>query len=395
MTTKIIFDITLTIVIIYIFFIYNVEHTTDIPDAVEIKNVPDKYKDDVKQIKYLYDIAKKIQIENEYLTVSQKQLIIGSGATGPTGATGDIRFADCFASGYISVGSAKIDQTGDIYGNNLNLKGSISIDSNIDSIDSIITGSIIAEANNNKGDLIELINNQKKDDKWIISNTKSEDINDNKLSFTKKIGNTKDISVLELYDNGDVNIPGNLKVSDLYVNNIYQKKNKAKYIRVGNMMTQSITIPNLNGKIITDEISELALPNWSLTQIIVLDHTGKNVARSKPVSIIFSTPLQISDYDNNPNNITNSTILYNNLQLSTRKGYYGGTGYHHLEIELENECDIYRIELYNMNALPSDLQTTSKMNGTIVELISNDKKIINRRIHTGLWTSVMSKEYIL
>ena len=75
MTTKIIFDITLTIVIIYIFFIYNVEHSTDIPYDIqdEIKNVSDKYKDDVKQIKYLYDIAKKIQIENEYLTVSQKQ----------------------------------------------------------------------------------------------------------------------------------------------------------------------------------------------------------------------------------------------------------------------------------------------------------------------------------
>ena len=390
MTTKIIFDITLTIIIIYIFFIYNVEHNSDVSDkdtsiiyeTEEIKNVRSKYIDDVKQIKYLYDIAKKIQIENEYLTVSQKQLIIGSGATG---ATGDIKFTDCFASGYISVGSAKITQSGDIYGNNLNLKGSIS------NIGDILTGSIIVEANNDKGDLIELINTQKKDDKWIISNTKSKNINDNKLSFTKIIGNTKDISVLELYDNGDVNIPGNLKVSELYVNNIYQKRNKAKYIRVGNMITTDLS--SLNGQ----TKSELAVPNyWSLTQIRVYDHKGDNVARSATnVSTIHSKTFTFPGYNNIPSNIVNSELLYNNVPgTSTMIGYYGGVGYHLLEIELKEEYDIYRIELYNMY-IPSDLEKTSRMNGTMVELINYDHSFVNRRIHTGLWTSVFSKEYTL
>jgi hypothetical protein len=393
MTTKIIFDITLTIIIIYIFFIYNVEHNSDLPDkdtsiiyeTEEINNVRSKYTDDIKQIKYLYDIAKKIQIENEYLTVSQKQLIIGSGATGATGATGDIKFTDCFASGYISVGSAKIDQHGDIYGNNLNLKGSIS------NIGDIITGSIIVEANNDKGDLIELINTQKKDDKWIISNTKSKNINDNKLSFTKIIGNTKDISVLELYDNGDVNIPGNLKVTDLYVNNIYQKRNKAKYIRVGNMITTDLS--SINGQ----TKSELAVPNnWSLSKIIVYDHKGNNVAQSaNEVSKISSEPFIFTGYDNKPSNIVNSELLYNNVPgTSTMIGYYGGVGYHLLEIELKEEYDIYRIELYNMYN-PRDREKTSRMNGTMVELINYDHSFVNRRIHTGLWTSVLSKEYIL
>ena len=393
MTTKIIFDITLTIIIIYIFFIYNVEHNSDLSDkdtsiiyeTEEIKNVRSKYTDDIKQIKYLYDIAKKIQIENEYLTVSQKQLIIGSGATGATGATGDIKFTDCFASGYISVGSAKITQYGDIYGNNLNLKGSIS------NIGDIITGSIIVEANNDKGDLIELINTQKKDDKWIISNTKSKNINDNKLSFTKIIGNTKDISVLELYDNGDVNIPGNLKVSDLYVNNIYQKRNKAKYIRVGNMITTDLSSHNRQTK------SELAVPNnWSLSKIIVYDHKGNNVAQSAiEVSKIISETFIFTGYDNKPSNIVNSELLYNNVPgTSTMIGYYGGVGYHMLEIELKEEYDIYRIELYNMYK-PSDLEKTSRMNGTMVELINYDHSFVNRRIHTGLWTSVLSKEYTL
>jgi hypothetical protein len=362
MTTKIIFDITLTIVIIYIFFIYNVEHNIDLPD--EIQNVQLKYKNDINEIKYLYDIAKKIQIENEYLTVSQKQLIIGSGATGPTGATGDIRFADCFASGYISVGSAKITRDGDIYGNNLNLKGSIIAEAN-----NIFTGGIIAEANNDKGDLIELINTQKKDDKWIISNTKSEDINDNKLSFTKKIGNTKDISVLELYDNGDVNIPGNLKVHRLVVNNIYKKRNKARYIRVGNKK------------------SELAVPNyWSLKQIKVFDHNDINVAQGNSVIVTtnLGSPVVMSTYNNDPNNIVKDNM----------DGYYGGLGEHELQIDLVDEYDIYRIELYNIN-ITNYQENLSRMNGTNVELISYDGQTINRKIHTGLWKSVFSKEYIL
>jgi len=408
MTTKIILDITLTIIIIYIFFIYNVEHNSNLSDTDEIINVRSKYKEDIKQIKYLYDIAKKIQIENEYLTVSQKQLIIGSDATG------DIRFTDCFASGYISVGSAKINQNGDIFGNNLKLNGSISNNSNI------ITGSIIASANNDKGDLIQLINTQKKDDKWIISNTKSDDINNNKLSFTKMIGNTgatdntKYISVLELYDNGDVNIPGNLKVSTLVTNNIFQKRNKARYIRVGNMIT--IGLPDLNGKIEEINNSELAVENnWSLIEIKVINHSGKNVALNKDVSIINSIAYRKNNifganlYDDNKySNIINGIIFngnipHDNLSSGNVTGYFGGDGFHQLEIDLNNEDDIYSIELYNrFNGSKSDngIHISARMNGTVVELISGDKNkpetlIINRRIHTGLWTSVYSKEYIL
>ena len=49
MTIKLIFDITLTIIIIYIFFIYNVEHATDVSDT-------DKQITDAVERIYLTDV---------------------------------------------------------------------------------------------------------------------------------------------------------------------------------------------------------------------------------------------------------------------------------------------------------------------------------------------------
>ena len=210
-------------------------------------------------------------------------------------------------------------------------------------------------------------------------------------------------------------------------------------------MTPSITIPNLNGQSNTIT-SELAVKDyWSLIEIKVFDHNDINVALvgsainiagdpHKPLHI--RTNQDLISTVNIPKNIISGTIFNNNIMHDNLSigsitgnftGYFGGTGYHQIEITLKEEVDIYRIELYNRYNYDYDtvlykkyekaynddysssiaiantydgipgvgIHISARMNGTIVELINSDKSFVNRRIHTGLWTSVMSKEYIL
>ena len=87
MTTKIIFDITLIIVIIYIFFIYNVEHNSDLPDTNKqiIDAVKKIYQVDVEAIRNLSAVASNLLTENK-LTIP-----------GNINVCGEIIFKNCFA----------------------------------------------------------------------------------------------------------------------------------------------------------------------------------------------------------------------------------------------------------------------------------------------------------
>jgi hypothetical protein len=248
--------------------------------------------------------------------------------------------------------NAQINKDGDIEGYKLNLKDDIS-----------------------------LINRTPTKSKWNISNT--ENNNDTKLSFTRMIGNTNKSAVLDLYENGDVNISGNLKV-----NNVLKTKNRARFIRVGNI--QSITSEFSGNLIISDTTTPQTnnpLPgvekDWSLIEIKVFDHKGGNIAKDKKVTIKVGSALNNSP----PTNITNNIGV----------GYQGTGDRNQLEIDLGDEYDISQIQLFNT----LDQKYTKRMNNTIVELISGTKdipaepKIINRIINTGLWDRISSKEFML
>ena len=438
MTTKIIFDITLTIIIIYIFFIYNVENFVDTSETYkEIKDVVKKiYNEDVESIRKLSEIAKKLHTDSSSLTIPG-QLIVDN----TTGQTGEIICTDSFANGNITIGSnnALIKQNGDISGNNLSLKGNISNIGNITVTKGTITGN-----------QIQLKNTLKKDN-WIISNIKSNNDtinNNNKLSFMRMNEDIEKGTALDLYDDGNVKIPGNLKVDTLTVDNILIKRNKARYIRVGNMQSDLNKLVGEN-KVKT---SGLAVDDyWSLIEIKVFDHKGiditatasgitvKNVegggeAYTKTITTTKTSKSIYLPSENKPQNIINNMIYSDprkpsdNLSTTNILGYHGGKGPQQLEIDLVNEYDISYIELYNRFSVVSDNQIikdgkvdtkystssgydgiagvgiheTSRMNGTIVELISSippgktlDDRIINRSIHTGLWTKIYVKQYIL
>ena len=309
------------------------------------------------QIKQSGDIiGKNVQIKQSG-DITGKNLTLKSAQIKDGNITGkQLIFANGFSSGNMDFGpnnatiTAQIKQSGDIKGNDLNLTGNISV------------------TNNNN--------------KWIINN------NDTKLLFTRMNGDTNKGAVLDLNENGDVNISGNLTV-----NNVLTKKNKAKFIRVGNIQTSDI----LPDSTVTDQ-SKTTIPivdNWTLIDIKVFNDKGVNVAYGKDVTLVQGS----TESPNSTNKFKNITNGYINDSTSTsndniKVGYQGGKGPQQLEINLVDEYDISQIQLFNRTK-PID---TTKMNNTIVELITKDnqgKSIINRRINTGLWNNIYSKEFIL
>jgi hypothetical protein len=543
MTIKLIFNITLTILIIYIFFIYsveNVENTTSgqtntsftDQQKIDIKNIINElYMTDVDAIRNLSDVATKLQTQNKLILPGQLN-VQGKLATNnldplnmPTGWTGGIRFIDGYSSGNMGFGpdattiNAQINKDGNINGKKLtfidgNVSGNMvfgpnatTINAQIDKNGNITGNNLISKGNLrllNGGNLnvdngsigivsstdnpvhLKLINTLKLGNdqalQWSISNMNSNGTikNDNKLSFSRTPANNISTYTpsLELYDSGDVNIPGNLTV-----NNIITKKNRARFIRVGNMISTDIiteadfknigpnliipsntttptaiinlpnntgagiSIPifnsplekakydfdqaNYNAKLAKENLikanfaaftasmanalkaatatvtnSSLAIDNWTLIEIRVFDDTGKNIALGK--NVIWKSGTRYKGFDGsflyNPTNITNGKISIINEYDTTYLGDMVLNGYqgegknplHQLEIDLEGEYNISQIQLFNTR-IPS---FTKRMNDTIVELITGDINkpetlILNRRINTGLWDGIYSKEFIL
>jgi hypothetical protein len=273
-----------------------------------------------------------------------------------------------------------------VVGKHWNSSGNVTIQGKLQ-VDENINGNKL-----NLRDDITLINKTPTKSKWNISNT--ENNSNTKLSFTRIIGDTNKSAVLDLYENGDVNISGNLKV-----NNVLKTKNRARFIRVGNI--QSSTSEISGNLIISDTTTPQTnnpLPefekNWSLIEIKVFDDKGVNIANGKKVTLKAG-----SASDNSPpTNITNNFITdSNNITNNIGVGYQGTGDRNQLEIDLGDEYDISQIQLFNT----LNQNHTKRMNNTIVELISGTKdiptepKIINRIINTGLWDRIYSKEFML
>ena len=216
-----------------------------------------------------------------------------------------------------------------------------------------------------------------------------------------------------------------LKVNTLEFNGNFQKRNKAQFIRVGNIRAYTTTT---NGTTTTDIFKqEFALPNyWHLIEIRVFNQKGENVSENTtgatgPNSSSVDIVKGVTGIDNiprnnsNKNNIINGTIFTDPAKPTNNiaDGYFGGKGYHLLEIKLKDniEHDISHIELYNWyfpglqaNKGEDDYESAyaSRMNGTIIELWSaippgktiNDRTL-NRVIKTGIWENIYSKEFLL
>ena len=407
--------------------------------------------------------------------------------------------------------NAQINNDGTINGKNLILKGNLRIlDGGIINVDN---GSMNVTANTIDPGHFKLTNALKNSNNeamvWSMSNIKSNSNykNGNKLSFSRKMGyTTAFIPSLELYDSGDVNIPGNLTVNGNIpgylrfneLNDILIKKNRVRFIRVGNMkstdiftegeyraMFSNLDFSSMNFSNTTNstantgqteidrltreleiakselEKAKLNLPiagltaglnmvnttttnstanttatnstantgqtgqfDWTLIEIRVFDDTGTNIALGKSVRSIAGDVHK--DRLTGPliyplNNIINDKISENKTDTDVAiktdmiiNGYQAkGPNPHQLEIDLKGEFNISQIQLFNIK-VPSK---TNRMNNTIVELISdygpkkyitnrndpnyyNDDKIpqqlvIKRRINTGLWDGIYSKEFLL
>jgi hypothetical protein len=365
MTTKLIFNIILTIVIIYIFFIYNVHNIKNIENIDNLDNTPETidqikkainqvYMADIDAIRNLSAIASKLNSVNK-LTIPGNLIV-----------SGEVRSTNCFVNGNIAIGSnvtkinAKINKDGDIDGNNLNLKGTITNIGNI----TVTNGNINVSTDTNKGEQIQLINTLKKNypeqaDKWIISNMKSNNdtVNNNKLSFTRMNGDIDKGVALDLYDDGKVIIPGDLEVSYLSVKNLISKRNRARYIRVGNIKSTDL-VQRSTGQPLdkNKDIPDFSLKyNWHLIEIRVFDTTGKNVSHGKTVTklsgekYVDDAKNKMTSSENIESNIVNGKIFKNpksptdNMVTGSVRGYQGrgrGGGVnskHQLEIDLATD----------------------------------------------------------
>ena len=200
---------------------------------------------------------------------------------------------------------------------------------------------------------------------WYMQNIKNDGVN--KIF---RIGVHADGSKLDLHKNGnayfagDINGPKNINIGGL----ILEKRNKARFIRVGN------------------KNSELKQDYWTLVQIRAFDHNGIDVALSKPVNILEGS----AHANTKPGNVTKGVVFDNGLRDNYYLGFHGNPGISVLQIDLGAEYDLSQIQLFNRWNADADW----RMNGTTIELFgANGQR--NRIIHTGIWHRQYSKEFLL
>ena len=176
------------------------------------------------------------------------------------------------------------------------------------------------------------------------------------------------------YFTGDINAPKNVNVGGQITTGglVLQKRNKARYIRVG----------NLDATIRKDF--------WTIIEFRAYDHAGNNVSQGKPVTILQGSAQPGTNTP--PGNITDGrifnapTALHDNWNL----GYHGAAGINLLQIDLGSEIDLAELEIFNRwNA-----DACWRMDGTTIEFFGADGNR-NRIIYTGLWHRQYSKEYLL
>lgn len=420
----------LCIIILYVFTIHKIEEMTNSSDTTETPGTTEQIKEAVKQI-YLADVESIRNLSNVASKLQTDGLIL----PGHMNIEGKLNIGSNINAKYfpdwlrLSVDSnttdtairlkTKTDDTKNIH--LVNRDGSFRISNKSGDIFGVNPDGHLY--NIHTGDHVYnfvgrgvnpyITISREGEKSWYIQNANNDGIN--KIFRIGFDSLNNDGAKLDIHKDGNaffagnITIPGRLSAKDITIpgnltaNDVITNKNKARYIRVGNM--KSIDIINRNtGVKSTNSDSPLAVKNyWTLIEIRVLDKNGVNLAELKDVKQNQGNPTN----NTIPTNITNGKIFPDSSKPSKDNyldGYHGGTGTHQLEIDLGNEYDIDAIELYNRyiagkdenKSSPTyDIDIEARMNGTIVELINGNKDIINRTIHTGLWHRTYSKEYIL
>jgi hypothetical protein len=177
---------------------------------------------------------------------------------------------------------------------------------------------------------------------------------------------------LKARGNGKVIVKSDLCLNNTCINEGSLKKNKARYIRVGN----------------TD--GTLRKDYWTLVELRAYDQNGNNVALGKPVRILQGNAYSMLDAP--PQKIVDGQVFDSPAALhdNWNKGYHGNPGLNVLEIDLGEEVDLSQVELFNRWNADIDW----RMDGTTIEFIGADGNR-NRIIYTGLWHRQYSKEYTL
>jgi len=173
------------------------------------------------------------------------------------------------------------------------------------------------------------------------------------------------------------NVTGNVtgNVAGDVSGNIYNKKNMARFIVVGN----------------ADPIGINREDFWTLKEIQVFDNSGNNIALNKPIKVTKGT----SAFPNNSTWGKVKNLNNGNAKAEDNDGYRGNTGENEVEIDLSNdnenkELAINQIVLYNRY----HSEVAQRANGTSIKLLDKNRNL-NRIIHTGNWLTIYSKEYTL
>jgi uncharacterized protein YpmB len=349
---KIIFNILLVIIIIYIFFT-SVEHLENTGPTDAIKEaVKQVYLADVESIRNLSIVAKKLQEDGGLVTPANMSI-----------------------RGKLNIGSPS---------NVKDLPANVAL-----SVENTTDTSIRLKT---KADDTKNCSLKNTDGTFIIENKNSVPafvmVPDGTITVKNSIITPGDLKASGAISGASINVSGEIKSNNVTTGNIsattinaqnitgLNTRNRARYIIVGN-----------------HKRPDLAHSAWTLIEIEVYDNNGTNIIKNKPVTIKHGKRLDGNQFgpelSNDGNIFTAPTNLGDNIQL----GYHGEGGtttIHALEYDLGSEMYIDQIVLHNrMNP-----ELTRRLNGTTIELLNNNKVPL-RIIQTGNWHGIYSKEYLL
>jgi len=354
---KIIFNILLVIIIIYIFFtsVENFEATG--PTDVIKEAVKQVYLADVESIRNLSVVAKKLQEDGGLVTPANMSI-----------------------RGKLNIGSPS---------NVKDLPANVAL-----SVENATDTSIRLKTNADDTKNCSLKNT---DGTFIIENKNSVPafvmVPDGTITVKNSIITPGDLKASGAISGASINVSGEIKSNNVTTGNI-----SAATINAPSIIAQNITGLNTRNRaryiiVGNHKRPDLAHSAWSLIEIEVYDNNGTNIIKDKPVTIKHGKRYDATNFGpeltNDGKIFTAPTNLADNIQL----GYHGEGGtttIHALEYDLGSEMYIDQIVLHNR--FNGDIGR--RLNGTTIELLNNNKVPL-RTIQTGNWHGIYSKEYLL
>jgi hypothetical protein len=193
-------------------------------------------------------------------------------------------------------------------------------------------------------------------------------VNLNNLDISGNLNVKGDISGTTIYGknvkvSNNLDVSGNLNVTGNISGNINTNYVKARYIQVGNDI-----------KIDIDRKDD-----WTISEVVVIDDKGKNVAFNKTPTILKGTAKNSTTF---PLSAVVDEVIYDTY-------YHGDTGVNLIEIDLGEEYNIVQISLWARGGTNS-LSITNRLDGTHVTLLDKNQNEL-RTYHTGSWENTYNK----